>query len=227
MAGVEARRGTGRALGEVRGLDSGLYNCISFDGGGTTGWALMSLRVEYFYYRRARLLDHVAFWAAGQYVGPRVMQVAEAIELISAWAPQYPDARNGDMAPLDNLAVVAESFTLRQFRRDPTLLEPVRFNAGLDQELWRLRPKRLLTEQGPAMALGEVPDTRLAAAEAYAAEEGLPGGYFISTRGKPHARDALRHCFTFLQREKEARWDGRSLVRVGGTSKGALGERLG
>ena len=190
----------------VTGLDSGLYNCICFDGGGTTGWALMSVRAHYFLSRSASLVDSVVFWAAGQYMGPRVCQVEEAMALIEAWAPQYPDARAGDWVPLDNLAVVAEDFTLRQFRMDGTLLEPVRFNAALEQRMYGMRPRRLLALQGPSMALSEIPDTKLRDIDAYAAlDSTVKGGYLSTTAGKPHARDALRHCFTFLQREKLAR----------------------
>lgn len=190
----------------VTGLESGLWNVIGFDGGGTTGWAVMSIRSTYFYHHRESLVDNVAFWAAGQYMGPRVVQVEEAMALVEAWAPQYPDARAGDWAPLDNLAVVAESFTLRQYRQDPVLLEPVRFNAALEQGLYGMRPRRRLVEQGPSMALGEVPDSKLRDIDAYAAlDPAVRGGYLAGTVGKPHARDALRHCFTFAQREKLAR----------------------
>jgi hypothetical protein len=204
------------------GLESGLYNTICFDGGGTTGWALMSVRTEYFHTRSARLLDNVVFWAAGQYVGWLGAQVADAAELVEAWAPQYPNARAGDWAPVDNLAVVAEDFTLRQFRMDSTLLLPVEFNAGLKQELWRFTPRRLLFKQQPGLAMSTVTDDRLAEADAYVDAElrGRGGGYHASTRGKPHARDALRHAFTFLQREKSARWEGRTLVPVGGGGEG-------
>lgn len=210
------------------GLEGGLFNCIAFDGGGTTGWALMSVRARYFLDRQSRLLDHVIFWAAGQYIGSIMEQVEEAADLCTSWCPQYPDSRRGDWAPVDNLAIVAEHFTLRQFRMDSTLLLPVEFNAGLRQELWKFRPRRLLFTQQPAMAMGDMPDDRLAAADAYVDQAGLgfrdgsgvgrrlPGGYHASTRGKPHARDALRHAFTFLRREKDARWKGGTLVPTGG-----------
>lgn len=201
------------------GLESGLYNCVTFDGGGTTGWALMSVRAEYFLHRAERLLDNVVFWAAGQYMGHLQEQAEEAAALCSAWAPQYPAARAGDWAPVDSLAIVAEHFTLRQFRMDPTLLLPVEFNAALKQELWHFTPRRLLFTQQPSMAMTDMPDAKLAAADAYV--DGLPGrrppgGYHATTRGKEHARDALRHAFTFLRREKEARWRGGTLVPTGG-----------
>jgi len=190
----------------VTGLESGLWNVIGFDGGGTTGWAVLSVRSSYFMFRGQTLVDNVAFWAAGQYMGPRPAQVAEAIALVEAWAPQYPGVGKGDWAPLDSLAVVAESFTLRQYRMDPTLLEPVRFNAAMEQELYNMRPRRRLAEQGPSMALGEVPDSKLRDIDAYAAlDPAVRGGYLSATASRPHARDALRHCFTFAQREKIAR----------------------
>jgi hypothetical protein len=190
----------------ITGLETGLYNCICFDGGGTTGWSLMSVRTDYFRHHRESLVDNVVFWAAGQYMGPRLAQVEEAMALVDAWAPQYPSARAGEWAPLDNLAVVAESFTLRQFRQDDTLLEPVRFNAAIEQELYGMRPRRRLTEQAPSMALREIPDSKLCDIDAYAAlDPKIRGGYLSGTAGRPHARDALRHNFTFLQREKLAR----------------------
>lgn len=201
------------------GLEGSLFNCISFDGGGTTGWALMSVRTEYLLNRSAPLLDNVVFWAAGQYIGHIQEQAEDAASLCDSWAPQYPDARSGDWAPVDSLAIVAEHFTLRQFRMDATLLLPVEFNAALKQELWHFKPRRLLFTQQPAMAMGDMPDSRLEAADAYVdALPGRrpPGGYAATTRGKPHARDALRHTFTFLRREKEARWKGKTLMPYGG-----------
>lgn len=183
------------------GLEGSVFNCIAFDGGGTTGWALMSIKTDYFLQRRASLLDNVVFWAAGQYIGPTQSQVAEAAELCAAWAPQYLDARTGDWAPRDNLAIVAEHFTLRQFRMDPTLLLPVEFNAALRQELYHFRPRRLLFTQQPAMAMTSAPDSRLLAADAYATGGRLPGGYHAQTRGREH----LRRCSTTKPRISRSR----------------------
>lgn len=203
------------------GLESGLFNVVTFDGGGTTGWSVVSYRTAAFTERGA-ILDHVAFWAAGQYIGPLEHQIHEAIQLCVAWAPQYPGSRAGDWAPLDNLAVVAEDFTLRQFRMDSTLLLPVEFNAGLRQGLWNMTPRRRLFKQQPAMAMGEMPDRRLELADVYASvTPGTKGGYFAATKGKPHARDALRHNFTFARREASARREGRSLIPLGGAQPGA------
>jgi hypothetical protein len=66
------------------------------------------------------------------------------------------------------------------------------------------------------MAMTTMTDARLLAAEqSLAAVRGVTAGaggggkagfgFYSATAGRPHARDALRHVFTFAQRERAAR----------------------
>jgi hypothetical protein len=204
-----------------------LYTVLAFDPGGTTGWAIVSVhdgvigpapfgrwltghpvygherpdpgtresRVEAAHLAwkqelaeaaEYRILDNVAFWACGQYTGERGAQVDEMVKLTEAWP--------------DNAALVVEGFTLRQFRMDSMLLEPVRV---AERYIHAVRPRAVL-QQPPSLAMSMVTDDRLR----YSMNN---PAYYRSTAGRPHARDSLRHAFTFLRREKEARAHGRSL----------------
>lgn len=200
---------------------SHLFTCIAFDPGGTTGWALVCCHVEAMQDREYKILDNITFWACGQLVGPFAKQANEMMDLVVAW-PR-------------NSAVVSEDFLLRQFRMDRTLLDPVRMNERFAQLLYNYDIKQQEIErlpahmrypprepflQQPAMAMTTMTDARLKAAEesvAFARGVGAAGaggaggvgsrgyGFYSATAGRPHARDALRHAFTFMRRERHAR----------------------
>jgi hypothetical protein len=92
-----------------------------------------------------------------------------------------------------NARLVTEDFQLRTLAAQ---LDPVEINAIV---LRATRP-RYWVKQMPSLAMGVATDERLKAA-----------GFWIP--GKPHARDAARHCITFIKRTKEkaikagrARW---------------------
>lgn len=210
-----------------------LYTTLWFDPGGTTGWALFSIydgvmgpppfeawlgtaskdsptvrneeaqlawKAEVAEAGRYKILDNVAFWSAGQFVGDSDAQVDEMVELTMAWPPESP--------------IGCEGFTLRQFRMDSMLLEPVRITERYAHAVRDLGPtganwrrgagrKRLVIQQPPALAMTMVTDERLRRVN--------DGAYFACTAGRPHARDAVRHALTFLRREKEARFLGKTL----------------
>jgi hypothetical protein len=79
------------------------------------------------------------------------------------------------------------------------------------------RAPRTAFLQQPSMAMTTMTDARLQLAEesvaasrggAAGGARGLAGsgyGFFTATKGRPHARDALRHAFTFMRRERSAR----------------------
>lgn len=84
----------------------------------------------------------------------------------------------------DVFVIGSEGFQLRLMNSDPEMLEPVRFNAVLDD---RLRGTGMVREeQGPSEAKRTITDDRLR----------TWGMWHTSD----HARDGLRHCLLFLRR---------------------------
>lgn len=168
-------------------LESGIIEIIAIDPGGTTGWVRG-------YFPMGNLVDRKsALWVGveveyGQVGGDRD-EDGQAIELDRLLA--------GHVGP-----VVVESFSLRQFRRDSDLLAPVRIEAKLDYIIRLINNARQLetakeiqrkgiykTSQTPALAKQTGTDDRLREIGLY-----VPG--------MPHARDAMRHLFTYARRTK-------------------------
>jgi hypothetical protein len=160
-------------------MDEDFYSCASFDPGGTTGWAVMSVYREAIEDPEYKILENVAHWSAGEFVGPWESQVDQMIELVLSW----PSAK-----------VVCEDFYLRQMAVD---LSPVKVTSAFEYEMRRISrkykggPVRPVIKQMPALAMA-ITDDRLRA-----------WGYYASLTGQPHARDALKHNLTWLRRAKE------------------------
>jgi GNAT superfamily N-acetyltransferase len=85
----------------------------------------------------------------------------------------------------DEAEVVAESFHVRHQGAD---LSPVRVHAVVR---YVIRPRELHWQQ-PALAMSTITDERLRAM-----------GLDPPLRGKPHARDAVRHALTWARRRKQ------------------------
>lgn len=157
------------------------YTVLAFDPGGRTGWGVIQVHSEALASQEFSILDNVAYWAADEYWGDEDAQVDEMMELAKVW----PDAR-----------IVMEDFILRQFSRDRALLSPVRITAAFRHALRAEAPTRAsrIVFQMEALALPSITDERMAGTDMWR-----------STRGKPHARDALRHGLTWLRRAKALR----------------------
>lgn len=79
--------------------------------------------------------------------------------------------------------LVTEDFKLKQLNAE---LDPVEINAILRH----LARPRYFVKQMPALAMGALPDDRQ-----------KQMGLWVP--GKQHARDALKHCYTFIKRQKQ------------------------
>lgn len=153
-----------------------------------------------------RILDNVVFWSAGEFFGREDLQVDEMLGLVEAWPGNAP--------------VIVEGFTLREFRQDEALLSPVRITSmfryglrgtGLGVRRGRGAGRQPILQQ-PSLAMTTITDDRL---------KDMDGGKFYrATAGKPHARDAVRHCLTFLRREKQAR-ERNSTLEIPALGRGA------
>ena len=176
-----------------------LHSVLAFDPGGTTGWAVIAIHPDALRPPGAdgiayKILDNIVFWSAGQFTGTEAEMADAMVELVKAWPGRSP--------------LVVEDFILRVYRRDRTLLSPVRITARFEHavrytgfaERQRSGPGRQIILQGPSMAMSVATDERL-----------KTWGFYNATAGQPHARDAVRHAITFLRREKEARAGKRTL----------------
>lgn len=159
--------------GEVGENADGLYTCVSFDPGGTTGWALFQVWMEALRSSDYSILDNVAFWSAGEFTGPEVRQAEQMVELVRHWPGCH---------------VVVEQFVLRQLQVD---LAPERLNARFESLLARDVPAKSFILQQPALAKSTITDDTLSRA-----------GLSAALAGKPHAKDAVRHNLTWLRRAK-------------------------
>lgn len=180
---------------------------IAFDPGGTTGWALYTVYPEGLSdlpdHRGERVLDNVIKWQHGQVdcgstkgnLGVSLHRgistdgenagVNELVGLVRAW----PGA-----------AIVIEDFILdpARFNTGRDLLSPVRITSAISYLLWLQRREYFV--QSASLAKTTVTDERLKA-----------WGYYSSTGGLNHARDADRHALTFLKRCANPTQKGREL----------------
>jgi len=153
---------------------SGHPAVIAFDPGGVTGWAVMRIHpLSLTEPGSYSILDNIEFLQLGQIVGGEREQVDAMLGLYEQW----PGA-----------ATVIEDFILRQFRMDRALLSPVRLTAAFRYAVGEGPAARSFVQQ-PSLAMTTMTDERLHAL-----------GYYERTVGKQHARDALRHLFTFGMR---------------------------
>jgi hypothetical protein len=132
-----------------------------------------------------------------------------ALDNIEFWtAGEFSGAENSQcdetlelVASWPSARLVIEDFILRKQSMGRELLAPVRITAVLEYEI---RP-RYWVKQQPSLAMSTVTDERQKDA-----------GLWIP--GKPHARDALKHCLTFVKRQRERQ------IRAAGAAPGAGSE---
>lgn len=180
---------------------TGWATTVWVDPGGTTGWGVMSVDPEDLVGQKP-LHRIIAHWACGESKGNENQMASEMLELFDVW---------------DDAAIGLEKFTLRQMAVE---LSPVSVSAKIEYGLWlqekwdaedNNRPMgrgRFLYRQEPSLAKRTLTDDRQ-----------RDWGLWVA--GADHKRDAIKHCYTFLQRMREkpkARayaWP--SLFRVDGT----------
>lgn len=151
---------------------------ITFDPGGTTGWAVFAVWRSAMYDSAEKILDNLAFWSAGQFTGPESEQVDSMMALVEAWD--------------DDAVITNEDFILQQFSMARDLLAPVRINAKFEDRLYVAGQEHRLSYQMPSLALRSVSDERLKV-----------WGFWNPLKGQEHARDAVKHNITRLRRLKE------------------------
>lgn len=155
------------------------FYVVTFDPGGTTGWSLFGVWPEAMHDKTLRILDHLAFWSAGQFTGTEASMVDQMMGLVDAWP--------------EETRILCEDFILQQFSMARDLLAPVRISARLEDRLHVATiGERTVTYQMPSLAMRTITDEMLKA-----------WGFWNPLKGQQHARDAVKHAITWLRRLKE------------------------
>ena len=154
-----------------------LYVCVSFDPGGTTGWAVFGVHSDAINDPEYRIIDNIEFWSLGEFWGPDREQAREMFELVEQW----PTAK-----------IVMEDFVLRKFSSARELLSPVRICERFCGRMDQAGDERPIIKQQPSLAMSTITDARL-----------KKMGLYNATVGKEHGRDATRHNLTWLKRAKK------------------------
>lgn len=180
-------------LPPANGADLGHATIIGIDPGGTTGWTLITVAPESLIDADTPILDTISDHRHGQVdCGMRRGNLSDTL---------HPGiSTHGEFAGVNELlwlcsenpyaAVVVESFTLNQFRRDQELLSPVRITSAIGYSLWK--DNRDYFTQSPADAKNVCTDDALKKWKVYDRHGSMV-----------HARDADRHAILFLRRAKQ------------------------
>ena len=165
---------------------NGWANVAWIDPGGISGWGMITVHPEDLVGTRplAKIIEH---WSCGEITGGEDQQASEILEFYAMW---------------EDAAIGIESFTIKKFLQHREFLSPVRIRAKVEYGLWLTekwaaedddrepgRPRTLFT-QDSSLAKGTLTDDRQH-------ETGL------WEPGRDHKRDAIKHCYTFLQRTRE------------------------
>jgi hypothetical protein len=166
---------------------TGWASTVWVDPGGTTGWGVISVDPTILLEPKP-LYKNIAHWSCGDTHGNENQMTSEMLMLFDAW---------------EDAAVGCEKFTVRKFLQHDEFLSPVRIRAKIEYGLWLMekwdaeendRPMgrgRHLFLQDPSMAKRTLTDDR-------------QRDWGLWEPGKDHKRDAIKHCYTFLQRAQES-----------------------
>lgn len=187
---------------------------IALDPGGTTGWSMMEVQPEALSdleeYRGVGIMENVLKWRHGQIdCGSKKGNLSVGNGTNGA-PGHFGISTSGEAAGSGEIlgllrawpaaAVVIEDFILdpNRFNTGRDLLSPVRITSAISFDLWL--QKREYFVQSASLAKSTARDEQLKA-----------WGYYTSTGGLQHARDADRHALTFLRRASERSSKGRAL----------------
>jgi hypothetical protein len=165
-----------RAKAEGLSEDETLYSLLTFDPGGTTGWAIFVVRMSAMMESRKKILSNIAFWSCGEIIGYELDQVDEMLELASLW----PRAQ-----------LLHEDFTLLKANNSDDLLSPVRLTFGFEWGLRERGDERVVIKQSASLALTTFTKDRL---------EQLG---FAQRTHSDHERSGISHGLTWLRRKKK------------------------
>jgi hypothetical protein len=165
---------------------SGWAVTVWVDPGGTTGWAVMAVDPEVLVDDKP-IHHNIAHWACGDVHHNENVMASEMLALYDAW---------------DDAAIGIESFTVRKFLRHQEFLSPVRVRSKIEYGLW-LMEKWDAEEAGRAMGRGRHLWTQEPSLAKNTLSDDRQREWGLWEAGADHKRDAVKHCYTFLQRAQE------------------------
>jgi len=190
---------------------SGDPTVVWYDGGGTTGWAVMSVHPDALTDPECFVMDNVTYFACGEFYGNEFMQVDQMVALAEEWPGAalgvehwvLYDSSNGRKD--ENLTSLVRINAAFRYALHSRALLRAHYEAKLGATMPRLldedhmpvkRPIPLVFRQNAALGVHSMPEEALHAS--------VYGGrsLYVLTRGSDHARDATRHGMTFLKRLK-------------------------
>lgn len=160
--------------------DPGPFYSIVFDAGSSaTGWSVFGVWPEAMHDPTMKILDHLAFWSAGEFTGSEAQITDQCQALIAAWP--------------EEAWLMSEDFILQKFTMARDLLSPVRLNARLEDRIYvAYNGRRTLHYQANHIAFRTVTDERLKV-----------WGFWNILSGQKDARQSVQHNITWLRRLKE------------------------
>lgn len=191
---------------------TGWATTVWIDPGGTTGWGVIAVDPFLIVDNKPITPRSVAHWSCGDIKGNENQMASQCLELLDLW---------------EDAAAGLEKFTLRQRHVE---LSPVSVTAKIEYALWLMekwaaeeeerpmRRGRMVFKQEPSLAKRTLTDDMM-----------RDLGFWVP--GPDHKRDAIKHCYTFLQRMQEKprarayawpalfKMDGSPLMRRPPTSK--------
>lgn len=174
------------------------YHLVTFDPGGTIGWAHLIVDCHAFSRPEAKVLRWLKSWDCGEFSGQENEQVAEASKLI--WRAKFGDMPYNTVTDVvaggfSKADIVAEDFELTQLIGGKNLLSPVRINAKLEWECFRWG--LTLKLQRRSMRTGVTPE-RL---KLFGFDP--PGRRWTTTGKGKDAFAAMQHAVVWLRRQKD------------------------
>lgn len=174
------------------------YHLVTFDPGGTIGWAHFVLSARAFSRPEHKVLRFIKSWQCGEFEGTEFQQCQSASRLI--WrarfgAMPYNSTTHVVARGISRGDIVSEDFELTQLIGGANLLSPVRINAVLEYECqrWGLQ----LNKQRRSLRTSVTPE-RL---EMYGFKP--PGRRWSKTSKGKDAFAAMQHAVVWLRRLKE------------------------
>lgn len=112
------------------------FHLVSFDPGGTIGWAHFRLNCQAFSRPEHKVLGNLLSWDCGEFSGTETEQISQAVALIHR-------AHYKPMPYTTKMCVLSEDFALAQLIGGKELVSPIRINAVLD---WECRKQGLVLD---------------------------------------------------------------------------------
>lgn len=162
---------------------SGWATTVWVDPGGTTGWGVMSVYPELLVTDKP-VHKNIVHWSCGDTHGNENQMASEMLQLFDLW---------------EDAAVGIEQFDLRQMA---VQLSPVSITGKIEYGLW-LMEKWAAEEEEREMGRGRFVFKQTPSLAKTTLTDDRQRDMGLWVPGPDHKRDAIKHCFTFLNRAQK------------------------